>query len=165
MNIFKSLFKEVSPCVSCFILIIRAWKANVNMCGAKTQPSFHVTLADETQHAVKDVITLFHSPSSPASIRAHTLLKQAAAHSQAHATEDQASSHEQQSKLERTEFNLGTPEETYVSAGLVHLDIAECHIDTVCRRPRRTANFRSIEQHTRIPGSIQGRQCGEGCHW
>jgi len=54
------------------------------------------------------VITLFHSPSSPASIRVHTLLKQATANAQSTATEDQATDHTKQSKLERTEFDLGT---------------------------------------------------------
>jgi hypothetical protein len=60
---------------------------------------------------VKDVITLFHAPSNHASIRAHTILKQAAATAQAHATEDQASDHSKQSKLERTDFDLGTSTE------------------------------------------------------
>lgn len=60
------------------------------------------------QSGVKDVITLFHAAKNPASIRAHTLLKQAAATSQAHATEDQAADHTKQSKLERTDFDLGT---------------------------------------------------------
>lgn len=54
------------------------------------------------------MITLFHQPSNPASVRVYTLLKQAAATSQAHATEDQASDHTKQAKLERTEFELGT---------------------------------------------------------
>ncbi|KAF1347863.1 thioredoxin-like protein [Delphinella strobiligena] len=59
---------------------------------------------------VKDVVTIFHSPKSPASIRAHTFLKQSAANAQATATEDQASSHEQQSKDQRTEFELDVQE-------------------------------------------------------
>lgn len=54
------------------------------------------------------MITLFHSPNLPASTRVYTLLKQASATSQAHATEDQASSHDKQAKMERTEFELGT---------------------------------------------------------
>jgi hypothetical protein len=65
-------------------------------------------IANITQTGVKDVITLFHAPSSPSSMRVYTLLKQAAATSQAHATEDQASDHIKQSKLERTDFDLGT---------------------------------------------------------
>lgn len=54
------------------------------------------------------MVTLFYLPSDHASIRAHTILKQAAATSQAHATEDQASDHTTQSQLNRTEFHLGT---------------------------------------------------------
>lgn len=53
------------------------------------------------------MITLFHSPNVPASTRVYTLLKQTAATAQAHATEDQASSHDKQAKLERTDFELG----------------------------------------------------------
>jgi arsenate reductase-like glutaredoxin family protein len=56
------------------------------------------------------VITLFHSPKAPASIRVHTLLKQANAQAVAHATEDQASSHEGHNKAERTEFELDVTE-------------------------------------------------------
>lgn len=55
------------------------------------------------------MITLFHAPSNPASTRVYTLLKQAAAHSEAHATEDQASEHPQQSDPQRKEFDLGKP--------------------------------------------------------
>lgn len=56
---------------------------------------------------MKDVITLFHSPSNATSTRVYTLLKQLNAHSQSHATEDQASDHTKQSTLERTDFELG----------------------------------------------------------
>ncbi|KAF7191383.1 putative redox protein fmp46, mitochondrial [Pseudocercospora fuligena] len=59
---------------------------------------------------VKDVVTLFHSTKSPASTRVHTLLKQLNATAVAHATEDQASDHSKQSKLERTEFELDVQE-------------------------------------------------------
>jgi hypothetical protein len=59
------------------------------------------------QRGIKDVITLFHNPSSQASIRAHTLLKQAAGNAQSTATIDQASDHSKQSKQERTDFELG----------------------------------------------------------
>jgi len=59
---------------------------------------------------VKDVITLFHHPNNAVSSRVHTLLKQVNATAVAHATEDQASSHETQSKLERTEFELDVQE-------------------------------------------------------
>lgn len=71
----------------------------------------HRALANRTckhQAGVKDVITLFHNAKNPASVRVYTLLKQANATAVAHATEDQASSHDKQSKLERTEFQLGT---------------------------------------------------------
>ncbi|KAF2839849.1 hypothetical protein M501DRAFT_1003325 [Patellaria atrata CBS 101060] len=59
----------------------------------------------------RDVVTLFHKQSSPASIRVHTILKQAAATAAAHSTEDQASSHESQSKAERVEFDLDVVEQ------------------------------------------------------
>ncbi|KAI4732353.1 hypothetical protein E4T50_17062 [Aureobasidium sp. EXF-12298] len=59
---------------------------------------------------VKDVITLFHSPNSPASIRVHTLLKQTAGAAHSTATIDQASSHPQQSKVGRTDFELDIQE-------------------------------------------------------
>lgn len=55
-------------------------------------------------------MTLFHKPSSQASLRAHTILKQANAQSVATATEDQASSHDAQSHAERTEFELDVTE-------------------------------------------------------
>jgi arsenate reductase-like glutaredoxin family protein len=55
-------------------------------------------------------VTLFHKPSSQPSIRVLTLLKQANATSVAHATEDQASSHDAQNKAERTEFELDVTE-------------------------------------------------------
>ncbi|KAF2499555.1 DUF1687-domain-containing protein [Lophium mytilinum] len=58
----------------------------------------------------KDVVTLFHKPSVPASARVLTILKQANAHSVAHATEDQASNHQTQSKAERHEFELDVTE-------------------------------------------------------
>lgn len=60
---------------------------------------------------MKNVVTLFHKPSSQASMRAHTILKQANAQSVATATEDQASSHSAQNKAERTEFELEVTEE------------------------------------------------------
>lgn len=62
------------------------------------------------QHGAKNVVTLFHKPSSQPSIRVLTLLKQANATSVAHATEDQASSHHHQDKAERTEFELDVTE-------------------------------------------------------
>lgn len=62
------------------------------------------------QHGAKNVVTLFHKPSNQASTRVLTLLKQANAHSVAHATEDQASSHEAPNKAEHTEFELDVTE-------------------------------------------------------
>ncbi|KAH7409325.1 thioredoxin-like protein [Cadophora sp. MPI-SDFR-AT-0126] len=62
-------------------------------------------------HKTKDVITLFHKASSPASIRVNTLLKQASANASEHATEDQASDHSAQSKPTRAEFELEVTEE------------------------------------------------------
>ena len=44
------------------------------------------------------MVTLFHKPSLQASIRAHTILKQASAHASESATEDQASDHSHQNK-------------------------------------------------------------------
>ncbi|KAF2257292.1 hypothetical protein BU26DRAFT_513993 [Trematosphaeria pertusa] len=58
------------------------------------------------EHGAKNVVTLFHKPSSAASTRVLTVLKQAHAQAVAHSTEDQASSHQAQSKLERMEFEL-----------------------------------------------------------
>ncbi|KAI6868607.1 hypothetical protein KC338_g3880 [Hortaea werneckii] len=73
-----------------------------------TRMSFFKNLFKEA--GVKDVITLFHAPSVPASMRAHAILKQAAATAQSSATEDQASDHDNQSRLQRTEFNLDVQE-------------------------------------------------------
>ncbi|EME50427.1 hypothetical protein DOTSEDRAFT_164975 [Dothistroma septosporum NZE10] len=74
---------------------------------------------------VKDVVTLFHAPKLPASTRVYTLLKQANATAVANATEDQASDHEKQSKLERTEFELdiqeGAPTSDQLSSILEYL--------------------------------------------
>merc|ERR1711939_540204 len=65
-----------------------------------TRMSFFKNLFKEA--GVKDVITLFHAPSVPASMRAHAILKQAAATAQSSATEDQASDHDNQSRLQKT---------------------------------------------------------------
>ncbi|KAH7075586.1 thioredoxin-like protein [Paraphoma chrysanthemicola] len=62
------------------------------------------------EHGAKNVVTLFHKPNNEASTRVLTLLKQANAQSVAHATEDQASSHQAQNKAERTEFELDVTE-------------------------------------------------------
>jgi arsenate reductase-like glutaredoxin family protein len=53
---------------------------------------------DPLQGKTLDVITLFHKPSVQASIRAQTLLKQAAAQASQSATEDQASDHSHQNQ-------------------------------------------------------------------
>ena len=58
-----------------------------------------------------DVITLFHRPSLQASIRVHTILKQAAAQASETATEDQAADHSHQNRLQRTEFELNVTED------------------------------------------------------
>ncbi|KAL9588770.1 MAG: hypothetical protein Q9203_002424 [Teloschistes exilis] len=65
----------------------------------------------EVTHKTLDVITLFHKASSPASIRAHTLLKQLSAHASETATEDQAADHTAQNKLQRTDFELNVTED------------------------------------------------------
>ncbi|CZT24522.1 uncharacterized protein RCC_10247 [Ramularia collo-cygni] len=74
---------------------------------------------------VKNVITLFHAPKNPVSTRVYTLLKQANATAVSHATEDQASDHDKQSKLERTDFELeiqeGAPTQDQVNSILEYL--------------------------------------------
>ncbi|CAD6585888.1 MAG: hypothetical protein ASARMPRED_002340 [Alectoria sarmentosa] len=62
-------------------------------------------------HKSLDVITLFHKPSIPASLRVVTLLKQISAHASETATEDQATDHTHQNKLQRTEFELNITED------------------------------------------------------
>ncbi|KAI9716765.1 MAG: hypothetical protein M1812_005105 [Candelaria pacifica] len=62
-------------------------------------------------HKSLDVITLFHKPSSSASIRALTLLKQASATASETATIDQASDHTPQNKAQRSEFELNVTED------------------------------------------------------
>lgn len=49
-----------------------------------------LTCIDHPQHKTLDVISLFHKPSVPASLRVLTILKQASAHASETATEDQA---------------------------------------------------------------------------
>ncbi|KAF2860833.1 hypothetical protein K470DRAFT_216423 [Piedraia hortae CBS 480.64] len=70
------------------------------------------------ERGIKDVITLFHSPSSQASVRAHTILKQAVANSAAHATEDQATDPNHKHPVERHEFELDVQEEPPTSTQL-----------------------------------------------
>jgi arsenate reductase-like glutaredoxin family protein len=60
-------------------------------------------------HKTLDVITLFHKPSIQASTRIATILKQASAQSQEHATEDQASDHTHQ-QTSRDTFELDITE-------------------------------------------------------
>lgn len=57
------------------------------------------------------MITLFHNPSIAASTRALTILKQASAHATATSTEDQASDHSHQNKVQRSEFQLDVTED------------------------------------------------------
>jgi len=66
-------------------------------------------------HKSLDVITLFHKPSVAASVRAQTILKQASAHASETATEDQASDHTHQNKLQRTDFELNVTEDAPTS--------------------------------------------------
>ncbi|CAN8100666.1 unnamed protein product [Discula destructiva] len=58
----------------------------------------------------KDIVTLFHKSSSPASTRVATLLKQASANAAETATEDQASDHSSQTPPGRPEFELDITE-------------------------------------------------------
>jgi arsenate reductase-like glutaredoxin family protein len=60
-------------------------------------------------HKTLDVVTLFHKPSIQASTRIVSLLKQASAQSQEHATEDQASDHTPQHS-QREPFELDITE-------------------------------------------------------
>lgn len=63
------------------------------------------------QHKSLDTITLFHRPSLSSSTRVLTLLKQASAQASETATEDQASNHSYQNKIQRSEFELNITEE------------------------------------------------------
>ncbi|TEA20229.1 putative redox protein fmp46 [Colletotrichum sidae] len=64
-------------------------------------------------HKTLDIVTLFHKASSPASVRAATLLKQVSANGTAGATEDQASDHSAQTSpnKSRAEFELNITED------------------------------------------------------
>lgn len=57
------------------------------------------------------MITLFHRPSTPASLRVLAKVKQISAHASETATEDQATDHTSQNKLQRTDFELNVTEE------------------------------------------------------
>lgn len=63
------------------------------------------------QHKTKDIVTLFHKASSPASVRVASALKQASANATEHATEDQASDHSAQTAADRDEFELNITED------------------------------------------------------
>jgi hypothetical protein len=58
-----------------------------------------------------DVITLFHKAGLPASMRVHSLLKQASAAATELATEDQASDHSHQTLANRQPFELNVTED------------------------------------------------------
>lgn len=68
-----------------------------------------------TQHKTLDIISLFHKPAAPSSLRVVTLLKQISAQASETATEDQASDHTHQNKLQRTTFELNVTEEVPTS--------------------------------------------------
>lgn len=70
-----------------------------------------IRLTGGIQHKSLDTITLFHSPSLSSSTRVLTLLKQASAQASETATEDQASNHSHQKKIQRSEFELNITEE------------------------------------------------------
>lgn len=63
------------------------------------------------QHKTLDVITLFHKPSSAASMRVHSILKQASAQAGESATIDQASDHTEQTRIQGPEFELDVVED------------------------------------------------------
>ncbi|KAI0425882.1 DUF1687-domain-containing protein [Xylaria sp. FL1042] len=62
-------------------------------------------------HKPLDIVTLFHKASSPASVRAATVLKQASANAIEYATQDQASDHSYQTNPHRPEFELNITED------------------------------------------------------
>lgn len=70
-----------------------------------------IRLTKSMQHKSLDTITLFHRPSLSSSTRVLTLLKQASAQASETATEDQASDHTHQNKIQRSEFELNVTEE------------------------------------------------------
>ena len=67
------------------------------------------------QHKPMDIISLFHKPSAPSSLRVMALLKQISAQASETATEDQASDHTHQNKLQRSTFELDVTEEVPTS--------------------------------------------------
>lgn len=81
---------------------------------AQPTRSFGTSIAAKglfSQHKTLDVLTLFHKPSNPASVRVHNMLKTASAHSAETATEDQASDHSgQNDHVQREPFELDVTE-------------------------------------------------------
>ncbi|KAF2753467.1 DUF1687-domain-containing protein [Pseudovirgaria hyperparasitica] len=75
--------------------------------------SFLKTLFKES--GVKNVVTLFHAPSTASSVRALTIIKQHNANAVATATEDQASDHSTQPKTGQHEYDLEVREEAPTS--------------------------------------------------
>lgn len=63
------------------------------------------------QHKTKDIITVFHKPNLPGSVRVASLLKQVNANATEAATEDQASDHSHQTHPKRQEFELNITED------------------------------------------------------
>lgn len=85
---------------------------NVPLCMSSTILLLEaIRLTRSMQHKSLDTITLFHRPSLSSSTRVLTLLKQASAQASETATEDQASDHTHQTKIQRSEFELNITEE------------------------------------------------------
>ncbi|QSZ36638.1 hypothetical protein DSL72_006519 [Monilinia vaccinii-corymbosi] len=61
-------------------------------------------------HKTRDVVTLFHDPKAPLSMRIREVLRQASANAAATSTVDQASDHSAQSHARRREFELEVTE-------------------------------------------------------
>jgi arsenate reductase-like glutaredoxin family protein len=74
-------------------------------------PSLVISHSKESQHRSLDVITLFHKPSLPTSVKVYTLLKQAAAAASEIATEDQSSDRASPTAAQRQEFELDVTEQ------------------------------------------------------
>lgn len=66
--------------------------------------------ANTPQRKTKDIITLFHKSSTPASTKVLNLLKQVSANASEAATEDQASDTTPQTQFTRAEFDLDVTE-------------------------------------------------------
>lgn len=68
-------------------------------------------LIPQFQRNTKDIITVFHKPGLPGSVRVASLLKQVNANATEAATEDQASDHSHQTHPKRQEFELNITED------------------------------------------------------